>query len=78
VPSAAGDQRGFGSGSLDCVLLLLFFGRNKVRSTLETHSTKATVVGESKKAEVSAPEAQREFWGVAPDARAILQLFSQK
>jgi len=23
-----------------CVLLLLFFGSNKVRSTLETHSTK--------------------------------------
>jgi len=34
------------------VLLLLFFGSNKVLSTLETHSTKATEVGESNKAGV--------------------------
>jgi len=40
-----------------CVLLLLFFGSNKVHSTLETRSTKATEVGESNKVGV---------WGRSP------------
>jgi len=43
---------------------------------LETHSMKATEVGESNKAEVSPAGAQRGFEGETPNAAAILQLFS--
>jgi len=54
-----------------------FFGINKLWSTLETHSTKVSEVGESNKAEVLTAGAQRGLGGEARDVAAILELFSQ-
>jgi len=46
---------------------------------LETHSKKATAVGESNNAEVcNNAKVTMRFVGRAPDAAAILQLFFQK
>jgi len=64
-----------------CVTSVIFRS-NKVCSKLETHSKKATTVGESNNeevwgAELPAAGGQRGFGGGASNASAILQLFFQ-
>jgi len=66
-----------------CVTSVVIFRSNKVRSTLETHLTKATAVGKSNNAGVGGRSSQvaegPKGFGEAdgsPDAAAILQLFS--
>jgi len=48
------------------VLLLLFFGTNKVRSTLEKRSTKAAEVGESSKAVIGGAGFGGSFYNFFP------------
>jgi len=69
------------SKHLLCVTSVIFRS-NKVRSMLETHSTKATAIGESNNAgglgaEPSVARGQQMFGGGSPDVLAILQLFSK-
>jgi len=64
-----------------CVTSVIF-GSNKVRTTLEKHSTKATAVGESNNAagrkDLQPPEANRDSRAEPPTLRRFYSLFFQK